>query len=216
MKIQFGRKLEDRLMVTIAYVILAILLIWSLFPFYWMLVTSVKPDAEMYRVKITLIPQTFTLEHYRKILFDSPFPVQFRNSLIVSVTTTLLSMILGSLAAYSITRLRYRGRAMFARSLIFGYLIPPTVLFIPLFALIVVALFSFTLSWNEFLYALVLTSQQYSRTATVGINSMLAEDVFFWGQMMAASVITAAPPVLMYFFSQKWVVSGLTLGGVKA
>ena len=78
------------------------------------------------------------------------------------------------------------------------------------------ALFSFTLSWNEFLYALVLTTNQYSRTATVGINTMLAEDVFFWGKMMAASVITAAPPVIMYFFSQKWVVGGLTLGGVKA
>ena len=135
MKIQIGRKQEDRLAVTLAYVILVILLIWSLFPFYWMIATSLKPDAEMYRVKITLIPQTFTLAHYKKILLDSPFPVQFRNSLIVSVSTTLLSMIVGSLAAYSIARLRYRGRKIFARSLIFGYLIPPTVLFIPLFAL---------------------------------------------------------------------------------
>ena len=283
MKIQLGRKSEDRVAVTIAYVILIILLLWSLFPVYWMVATSFKSDAEMYRVNITFIPQEFTLKHYSKILFDSPFPVQFRNSLIVSVTTTLLSMFVGSLAAYSITRLQYRGRQVFARSLIFGYLIPPTVLFIPLFALMqginlinsvfslilayltftvpfctwllisyfrtippeldeaalvdgatrvqalwhivlplstpamaVVALFSFTLSWNEFLYALVLTSTQYSRTATVGINSMLAEDVFFWGQMMAASLVTAAPPVLMYFFSQKWVVGGLTLGGVKA
>jgi len=82
-------------------------------------------------------------------------------------------------------------------------------------ALVVVALFSFTLSWNEFLYALVLTTNQYARTATVGINTMVAEDVFYWGMMMAASVIAAAPPVLMYLFSQKWVVGGLTLGAVK-
>ena len=262
--------------------ILILFLIWSLFPFYWMLATSVKPNAEMYRVDVTLIPRTITMEHYEKIFFDSPFPTQFRNSLVISVTVTLLSMIIGSLTAYSITRLQFRGREIFARTLIFGYLVPATVLFIPIFALmqtlrlvntiyalmlayltftipfctwllisyfrtipqeldeaalvdgatrlqtlvliilpltapalVVVALFSFTLSWNEFLYALVLTTTQYSRTATVGINTMVAEDVFFWGQMMAASVIAAMPPVLMYFFSQKWVVGGLTLGGVK-
>ncbi len=283
MKFTQSHKFGDRVVLIIAYVILGLLLIWSLFPFYWMLATSVKPDAEMYRVNVTLIPQTFTGKHYYEILFDSPFPVQFRNSLIISVSTTFLSMAIGSLAAYGITRLEFKGRSLFSRVLIFGYLIPSTVLFIPIFALmqslnlvnsvlslilayltftvpfctwllisyfrtiptdldeaalvdgasrlqalfyiilplsapalVVVALFSFTLSWNEFLYALVLTTNQYSRTATVGINTMLAEDVFFWGKMMAASVITATPPVVMYFFSQKWVVGGLTLGGVKA
>ena len=277
-----GRQTEDRIFMAISYLVLAFFLVWSLFPFYWMLITSVKPDAEMYRVNVTFFPKTFTLKHFQKIFFDSPFPVQFRNSVIISVTVTLLSMIFGSLAAYSITRLRFLGREIIARSLIFGYLIPPTVLFIPIFALmqafrltntvfslmlayltftipfctwllisyfrtipteldeaalvdgatrlqalihiilpltapalVVVALFSFTLSWNEFLYALVLTSNQYVRTATVGINSMMAEDVFFWGQMMAASAVAAAPPVLMYFFLQKWVVGGLTLGSVK-
>ena len=268
---------------TITYIALAILLIWSLFPFYWMLVTSVKPDVEMYRIDITFWPQNFTWDHYRKILFNTPFPIQFRNSLIVSTSTTLISMVVGSLGAYSITRLQFTGREILARLLIFGYLIPSVVLFIPMFdlmrriglidtvsslvlayltftvpfctwllisyfrtlpiemeeaalvdganrlqtliriiiplsapALAVVALFSFTLSWNEFLYALVLTSNQNARTATVGINSLMAEDVFFWGQMMAASTISALPPVLMYFFSQKWVVGGLTMGAVKS
>jgi multiple sugar transport system permease protein len=277
-----GRQTENRIFLALAYLVLFFFLVWSLFPFYWMLITSVKPDAEMYRVNVTFFPKTITLKHFQKIFFDSPFPVQFRNSVIISVTVTLASMIFGSLAAYSITRLQFRGREIFARSLIFGYLIPSTVLFIPIFALmnafrltntvfslmlayltftipfctwllisyfrtipqeldeaalvdgatrlqalihiilpltapalVVVALFSFTLSWNEFLYALVLTSNQYARTATVGINSMMAEDVFFWGQMMAASAIAAAPPVLMYFFLQKWVVGGLTLGSVK-
>ncbi len=282
MKIEMGRALENRLFLLLGYVLLILFLLWSLFPFYWLLVTSFKPDAEMYRVNITFFPKRFTLEHYQKIFFDSPFPVQFRNSLVISLAVTLLSMTFGSLAAYGITRLQFRGREIFARALIFGYLIPSTVLFIPLFALmqtfnlintvfalmlayltftipfctwlligyfrtipteldeaalvdgatrlqalvhiilpltapalVVVALFSFTLSWNEFLYALVLTSNQYARTATVGINTMVAEDVFFWGQMMAASAVAATPPVLMYFFSQKWVVGGLTLGSVK-
>lgn len=283
MKLNFGHKLESRAFKIITYLALLALLLWSLFPFYWMLITSFKPDAEMYRVKVTFWPADFTLKHYEKIFFDSPFPVQFRNSIVISTATTLLSMVVGSLAGYSITRLRFRGREVFARILIFGYLIPASVLFIPIFdlmqrvrlnntvyalmlayltftvpfctwllisyfrtipveleeaalvdganriqilvriilplstpALVVVALFSFTLSWNEFLYALVLTSNQYARTATVGINSMMAEDVFFWGQMMAASTIAALPPVIMYWFSQKWVVGGLTMGAVKA
>lgn len=283
MKIRLGRKTANRITLIVAYITLAVFLIWVLFPVYWMAVTSFKPDAELYRVKITLIPKKFILDHYIKILTDSPFPIQFRNSAVISTTTTLLSMVVGCLGAYSITRLQFKGRQLFARLLIFGYLIPPTLMFIPLFdvmqrvklvdtvwalilayltftvpfctwllisyfrtippeleeaalvdgatriqtllritlpvstpALVVVALFSFTLSWNEFLYALVLTTGQYTRTATVGINTMVAEDVFFWGMMMAASLVAAAPPLLMYLFAQKWVVGGLTLGAVKS
>ena len=283
MNFELSRKSADRIALIFAYAALAVFLIWVLVPFYWMIVTSMRPNAEMYRVNISLFPKTITWDHYLQMFFDSPFPRQFLNSAIISVTTTILSMVIGSLGAFSITRLQFKGRGLFARLLIFGYLIPPTVLFIPIFdlmnrlklintlyslmlayltftipfctwllisyfrtipreleeaalvdgatlmqtlvritlpvstpALVVVALFSFTLSWNEFLYALVLTSSQYTRTATVGINSMVAEDVFFWGMMMAGSVVASIPPVFMYLFSQKWVVGGLTLGAVKS
>jgi len=82
-------------------------------------------------------------------------------------------------------------------------------------AIAVVALFSFTLSWNEFLYALVFISGQSARTATVGLNSLISVDVFFWGEMMGGAVLTSVPPVVIYILAQRLVVSGLAAGGVK-
>jgi len=82
-------------------------------------------------------------------------------------------------------------------------------------AIAVVALFSFTQSWNEFLYALVFTNSLATRTVTVGLTLMLGEDVFYWGQMMAGALITALPPVILYTLGQRLVISGLVGGAVK-
>jgi multiple sugar transport system permease protein len=82
-------------------------------------------------------------------------------------------------------------------------------------AIAVVALFSFTQAWNEFLYALVFTNSLRTRTVTVGLTQMLGEDVFFWGQMMAGALLAALPPVIMYTLAQRLVIRGLTLGGIK-
>jgi multiple sugar transport system permease protein len=82
-------------------------------------------------------------------------------------------------------------------------------------AIAVVALFSFTQAWNEFLYALVFTNSQASRTVTVGLTQMLGDDVFFWGQMMAGAVMAAMPSVVMYTVAQRLVIRGLTVGGIK-
>ncbi len=263
-------------------VVMGILLVWTVFPFYWMTVTSIKNNDEIYGPVARLVPSTFTLLHWQELFLQTRFLIQFRNSLIVSSSTTLLSMIIGSLAAYAIVRLHFRGRTIAARSLIYSYLVPPALLFIPLFqlmrtlgllnslegltmayltftvpfctwllvgyfktvpleleeaalvdgcnrisvliritlplsapALMVVALFSFTLSWNEFLYALVFNTDKDIQTITAGLTSMAVEDVFFWGRMMAAAVVGSLPPVILYTLAQRWVVQGLTLGGVK-
>jgi multiple sugar transport system permease protein len=263
-------------------VLKAILLVWTIFPFYWMLVTSIKENDEIYGPVARLIPSTFTLRHWMELLYQTPFVLQFRNSVIVSITTTILSMAIGSLAAYAIVRLQFRGRSVAARSLIYSYLVPPSLLFIPLFqlmqtlnllnslhglvlayltftvpfctwllvgyfktvpieleeaalvdgcnrlstlfritlplsapALVVVALFSFTLSWNEFLYAIVFNTDETVQTVTAGLTSMAVEDVFFWGRMMAAAALGSLPPIVLYTAAQRWVVQGLTVGGVK-
>lgn len=81
-------------------------------------------------------------------------------------------------------------------------------------AIVVTAIFSFTLSWNEFLYALTFTSNPVSQTVAVGLTSTVAEDVFFWGVMMLASFLIAIPPVV-FLLGQRWVVRGLTAGAVK-
>ena len=82
-------------------------------------------------------------------------------------------------------------------------------------ALAVVALFAFTLSWNEFLYALVFIGSDSQKTLTVGLIGLVRGDTFPWGPMMAAALLGALPPTLVYIVSQRWVVSGLAAGSVK-
>jgi ABC-type glycerol-3-phosphate transport system permease component len=82
-------------------------------------------------------------------------------------------------------------------------------------ALAVVALFAFTLSWNEFLYALVFIGSDSQKTLTVGLIGLVRGDTFPWGPMMAASLMGTLPPALVYVISQRWVVSGLAAGSVK-
>ena len=82
-------------------------------------------------------------------------------------------------------------------------------------ALAVVALFAFTLSWNEFLYALVFIGSDSQKTLTLGLIGLVRGDTFPWGPMMAASLLGTLPPTIVYLFSQRWVVAGLAAGSVK-
>jgi multiple sugar transport system permease protein len=210
------------------------------------------------------------------------YPLFLRNSFIIAVTTTTAATIIGAIGAYSLTRLQFTGRHTFARLLVYSYLAPGSILFIPLYvmfvklnltnnligvaiayltftvpfctwmlmgyyrsipreleeaalvdgatrwtalwriivplaapAFVVVAVFSFTLSWNEFLYALVLLQKEDLLTAPVGLTYFTVGDTTFWGRMMAASTVMMLLPIALYLFGQRWVVSGWTLGAVK-
>ena len=247
-----------------------------------MLATSLKKDKEIYGFEATLVPRQPTLQNYVRLFDKTPFVKYLRNSTLVSIGNTLASLLLATLGAYALARLRFPGRAFIARGLVFTYLVPPALLFIPLFAvmsalrlvdthhglilsylsfsvpfstwllmgyfrsvpleleeaalvdgctrlgslvrvilpmslpaLAVVAFFSFTQSWNEFLYANVFVNSVEVRTVTTGLSLFIVEDVFFWGPMMGASFLSALPPLLLYLVFQRWVVKGLTLGGVK-
>ena len=262
---------------------LAVMLFWTLGPIYWILVTAFTTNDKLYSPVLNLFPNPITLSQFRELFWDSPFLRQLRNSFYVSTITTLVSAVVGCMAAYAITRLRFKGRQLIARFLIWSYLVPASVLFIPLFsvvqriglvgstnslllayltftvpfctwlligyfktlpveleeaamvdgcshvgalwhitlplaapALMVTTLFSFTLSWNEFLYAIVLVTNPVDQTVTAGIATFVGEDVYFWGKMFAGAILMSLPPVILYFVSQRWVVGGLTLGGVKA
>jgi multiple sugar transport system permease protein len=268
----------------LAYVVLAVLSVWTVFPFYWQIATSFRSDADLYAATLALVPKALTLEHYTKVLGSgSPFATQFLNSALLGVGVTLVSVALGALAAYALSRLRFFGRAAMARGLVYAYLAPGIMIFIPLFmlmnnlglrdtlfglalahltfttpfatwllmgyfrtipveleeaalvdgagrltalwriilplsgpALVVVAVFAFTLSWNEFLYAFVLIQTPARMTAPVGLVNYLTGDITYWGQMMAAATIMSLPPLLLYLFGQRWVISGWTAGAVKS
>jgi len=262
--------------------LLAVLLVWTLLPFYWMIATSLKADREIYGFEATLYPHRPTLAAYVRLFKTTPFVKYVRNSTIIAVGNTLASLALGCLGAYALARLRFPGRALIARGLVVTYLVPTALLFIPLFsvmsllrlidthqglilaylsfsvpfstwllmgyfrsvpleleeaalvdgcsrlgslirvilpmslpALAVVTFFSFTQSWNEFLYANVFVNSVEVRTITTGLSLFVVEDVFFWGPMMGASFLSTLPPLIMYLIFQRWVVKGLTLGAVK-
>jgi len=112
---------------------LAVLLIWSVAPVYWIVVTALKTEKEIYDYPPTFFPTTVTLEQYATILWHSQFPLFIRNSAIVAVVCTLITAIVALLAAYAITRMQFVGRAMVARLIVVAYLLPPSLLFIPLF-----------------------------------------------------------------------------------
>jgi multiple sugar transport system permease protein len=286
-----GRRAIGRGWIVATYVALLFFVLWTVVPFIWMFLASIKTNKEIYQ-EFTILPKTVYLGHYETLLFgesagggmraSARFSAWLRNTVVVSLIVTSLSIVLGALGAYALTRLRFAGRGVMARGLVFTYLVPGSLLFIPLFrivsnldlvdtlwalilvypsftlpfctwmlasyfrsipaeleeaalidgcsrlgvlfritiplsapAIAVVALFSFTQSWNEFLYALVFTNSITTRTVTVGLTQMLGEDVFYWGQMMGGAIIAALPPVILYTLAQRLVIRGLVGGAVK-
>ncbi len=271
-----------RRIVTI-YVPLCAFLFVLLFPFYWMAITAFKPDAELLsREGNPFWVINPTLAHIRKLLFDTAYPDWLWNTILVSVASTILSIFCSVLAAYSIERLRFRGSRYVGMSIFLAYLVPPSILFIPLaamvyklnlfdtrFALILtyptflipfgtwllmgyfksipleleecalidgatrlqilvkiilplavpglisVGIFAFTLSWNEFIYALTFVSSSEVKTVPVGVVTELVEgDVYHWGSLMAGALFGSLPVAVLYSFFVEYYVSGLT-GAVK-
>jgi ABC-type glycerol-3-phosphate transport system permease component len=114
----------------------AFFLLWSLFPIFWILSTSLKTDAEIYGVPPVLWPTAPTFRNFDAILFKSAFPQFIKNSFVVAGAVTLLSMVVAALAAYPIARMRFAGRNGIARGIVVSYLLPPALLFIPLFVIL--------------------------------------------------------------------------------
>jgi multiple sugar transport system permease protein len=267
------------------HLLLVPFLIFALFPFYHMALTSLKQDRELYdRNSVPLlIRQGATLEHYTKLFTDTAFVTWTKNSLLVTVLATSVSLVIGTVAAYALARLKFFAVGSFGTGIFVTYLVPTSLLFLPLaqvvnwlgladskWALVVTyptflvpfctwllmgyfrtvpkeveecamvdgatrvqalwrivlpiavpglvcaALFAFTLSWNEFIYALTFTSSSEEITASVGITSELIRgDIYFWGSLMAGAVLGSVPIVILYVFFLDYYVSGLTAGALK-
>jgi multiple sugar transport system permease protein len=127
-----GRRSRMRRNIGIS-VAVAVLLIWSLVPVYWIFITSFKHEQEIYAFPPTFFPLAPTLDQYVAVLFHTGFPVFIRNSFVVAAGTTLIAAAGGLLGAFAITRMRFVGRATVARLIVVAYLLPPSLLFIPLF-----------------------------------------------------------------------------------
>ncbi len=108
-------------------------IVTMLFPFYWMLITSITPDNIIYDInRNSLLVSEPTIEHYIKLLQDSPFLLWLKNSLLVAIVSTSISLVVGTMAAYSLARLRFRGGQTMGMLIFVTYLVPTTLLFLPL------------------------------------------------------------------------------------
>lgn len=269
------------------YVPLGLYLIGLLFPFYWMLVTSFRPDHELYRswraaTNTPLWTLNPTLEHFVYLFQNTVFGRWLYNTMFIAIISTFISLFCGLLAGYALARLRFPMAGGLGTSIFVTYLVPPTLLFIPLAAVIrnfrlqdspwaliltyptflipfctwllmgyfktipreleecaridgatrlqamirivfpiatpgilSAGIFAFTLSWNEFIYALVFLSSPQQKTVPVGVVSELIRgDVYFWGPLMAGALLGSVPVALIYSFFVEHYVTGLT-GAVK-
>jgi len=269
--------------VVTVYLPLLIFLFVLLFPFYWMAVTAIKPNAEL----LSTSGNPFwvihpTLDHFKKLLFHTAYPSWMLNTMLISVISTFASLASSVLAAYAIERLRFRGSRQLGMAIFGAYLVPPSILFIPLATivfqlgifdtkwaliltyptflipfstwllmgyfrsipfeleecalidgatrwqilvkivlplavpgLISAGIFAFTLSWNEFIYALTFISSSEHKTVPVGVITELVEgDVYHWGALMAGALLGSLPVAIMYSFFVEYYVAGMT-GAVK-
>jgi len=124
----------DRLQAVLAYGVLSFLLVLVLFPFYWMTITSFKTEDQMRSLDSMFWPAPFVFDNYVQLLTKTDFTAWFGNSAIVAVSSTLAATAIGTIGAYALARLKFRGRAFMASAVLITYLVPPSILFIPLYA----------------------------------------------------------------------------------
>jgi multiple sugar transport system permease protein len=281
-----GMAYLDRLprRIVTVYLPLLVILVVLLFPFYWMVLTAIKPDEQLidmerYNPFFVTAP---TFKHIQKLLFETQYPRWLWNTMYVSVAATALSLFASVLAAYACVRIRYRGASWVGAAIFLAYLVPPSILFIPLATivqayglfdsplslilayptilipfstwllmgyfktipyeleecalmdgasrwqiltkiilplafpgLISAGIFSLTLCWNEFIYALTFLSSTQNKTVPIAVVSEFVDgDIYRWGSLMAGALLGSLPLVILYSFFVEYYVSALT-GAVK-
>lgn len=265
------------------YVPLALYLFFLLFPFYWMANTVFKSDQELYDLSINpLYVHNATLENIIYLFKETIFLKWMGNTFFVAILATLISLAASLLAAYAIQRIRFKSSGPTGVAIFMGYLIPQTILFIPLAQIIFkirlwdslwslvltyptflipfctwllmgyfksipkemeecamidgasrikvfrriilplclpgilsAGIFCFTLSWNEYIYALAFISNTSSKTVPIGlVTELVRGDVYHWGPLMAGALCASIPIALVYSFFVEHYVAGMT-GALK-
>lgn len=277
--LQRGQRVSLR---AFGWLLLAFVLLVALFPPYFMTITAFHPPSLSFSRTPTLFSLDLTLRAFSDLFEKYPFATWMANTALVSVCSTILSVTVATLAAYSLSRLRYAGRGTLSSAVFFVYLFPSTLLFIPIFIVLnnlhllnqlpalvavyltfavpfsvwllkayflsipreledaaqvdgatrwqslvlivlplatpgiaVACIYSFTLAWNEYLYAFTLLSDQGKFTLATGLTKLIFGDVFLWGMIMAGGVLMSAPLLILYFVAQRYIVAGLSAGAIK-
>lgn len=264
------------------YGLAALLLTICAFPLVWMVITSIKPDHEILTRVPRLIPSELTFDAYVRLFTRTNFGTYFYNSILVAGSATVLTVAIGTLAAYGITRFRFHGRELISTTMLFTYMFAPIMIVVPFYIMmraaglvnshlglilaystfslpfsmwllrsffqsipldleeaamtdgasrpqavlfvivpmalpgvIAVAIFTFIVAWNDYLFARVLISSDSLKTLPVGINDIYTATVTDWGMMMAAGVVITMPALVFFVLVQRYLIAGWGAGGVK-
>jgi multiple sugar transport system permease protein len=125
---------NPRVTTAASYTVLVVLAVLVLFPFYWMTVTSFKSEDQMRSLVSMFWPKPFATENYEQLVAKTEFVAWYKNSVFVAVTSTVLATAVGTIGAYALARLKFFGRGFLASATLITYLVPPSILFIPLYA----------------------------------------------------------------------------------
>jgi multiple sugar transport system permease protein len=267
------------------YGAVAAFVVLTAFPFYWMLITSLKSNPDLYN--ITNIPFWFneapTIEHFQYLFEQTQFARWLLNSLIIGLCVVAITLVAALPAGYSLARMAGRSGEALGIGIFLTYLVPPTLLFLPLSrivaslglqnsmwslvlvyptftipfctwllmgffkampveieeaaivdgcslfgafvrmvlplslpAILTAVIFTFTLTLQEFVYALTFISASAQKPVTLGVATDLVRgDIFFWGEIMAGALIASIPVAIAYNLFLDRFISGITGGAVK-
>ena len=261
---------------------MVILTIIGLGPLYWVTISAFKGREEIIRSVPTFWPETFTLSNFQQLFMSTEYPVFLRNSLIVGVSTTVVTVLISLAAAYGLYRLKVPGSGKIAGIVLLSYMIPGTLLIVPLYrtlaglgvidsyaglvlvnvaftapfctwllrgfilavprdideaaaidgagpartmlqivlpllapGIATVAVYSFVYSWTEFVFASQFIVSDTLQTLPIGLNAIIGQYNINWGLVMAGTLFTLLPTVVLFIFAGRYFVGGLITGTTK-
>jgi arabinogalactan oligomer/maltooligosaccharide transport system permease protein len=264
------------------HLLLIIAVVITTYPLIRIFSVSIRPGDRIISTDLSIIPKGATFISYIKLFKETYFIKWIFNSLIITLSTSLIGVILASSAAYSFSRYKFFGKKIGLYILLFTQMVPAGMLILPLYlmimklnlintylgmiiaysvsslpfsiwilkgyydtiprsleeaamvdganeiyafykiilplstpALSIAFLFNFTMAWNEYLVARVILYNPKSYTWTLGLFELQGQFITQWGMFAAGSIIITIPVLLIFLYSSKWLVSGLTLGSVK-
>jgi multiple sugar transport system permease protein len=275
-----GYRLQRFSVQGVLLLVIALVGITMIIPFYWMFVTSFKNDPEIFTIPIKWWPSKITFKQYEAVFHAAPFGRYLANSFVVSSVCVTTSLFFATMTGYAFAKFRVRGANLIFIIILSGLMVPFSVRLIPMYimmtrvhlndtllgvmgpnllsilgiflmrqyitalpddladfaridgasefrilvriimplsmpAMSALGIFKFMFTWNDFIWPLVLLNDVNKRTVTVGLAMFSGFYTTYYGQFMAASVVSVIPILVVYLFFQRQIIQGIALTGLK-